>query len=314
MSNELHVIFGAGPVGLAVMDELVAQGQQVRIVNRRGVKNPPRGVEVCTGDILSADFARSAAAGASYVYDVINAPYDKWPELFPPLQAAIVDAAVSAQAKLIAIDNLYMYGETGGQPMNESTPNNARTVKGKLRAKMADDLIAAHHSGKLPVVIARASDYVGPLVLDSAMGSRVIYPALQGKAASVLGNPDMPHTYTYIADVGRALVLLGQHDQTFGQIWHIPSAETLTTRQFIERIFAEIGKPAKVSAAPKLILKLLGLVNPIIHSVAEMIYQFEQPFILDGTKMARTFGFQPTATADVIRETVAWYRANPQVK
>jgi nucleoside-diphosphate-sugar epimerase len=314
MSNELHVIFGAGPVGLAVMDELVTQGKQVRIVNRRGVKDLPREVENCTGDILSADFAQTASAGATHVYDVVNPPYDKWPEMFPPLQDAVVGAAVAAKAKLIAIDNLYMYGETGGAPMTESTPNKAQTVKGKLRAKMAEDLMAVHRSGKIPVVIARASDYVGPRVLESAMGSRVIYAALAGKTASVLGNPNLPHTYTYIKDVGKALVTLGQHNDAFGQIWHIPSAETLTTRQFIERIFAEIGKPAKISAAPKLALKLLGMINPMIHSVAEMVYQFEQPFILDGSKYVRTFGIQATPLDEVIRKTIAWYRENPQTK
>jgi nucleoside-diphosphate-sugar epimerase len=146
------------------------------------------------------------------------------------------------------------------------------------------------------------------------LGARIIYPALEGKAASVLGNLDMPHTYTYVPDVAQAMVTVGEADSALGQIWHVPTAETLTTRQYIEQIFREIGKPTKIAAAPKPLLWLLGRFNPMIAAVYEMVYQFEQPFIVDNSKFARTFGNIATPIKSVITETVAWYRANPQRK
>ncbi|MEP7286618.1 MAG: NAD-dependent epimerase/dehydratase family protein [Chloroflexota bacterium] len=313
-TSELHVILGAGPVGLAIMETLVAAGKKVRIVNRNGVKALPNGVENVRGDITSLDFSRKAAEGATHVYDALNAPYDKWPELFPQLQKGAIEAATTAQAKLIVLENLYMYGNTHGKPMTEAMPNAATTVKGKVRAQMSEELMALHHSGKVRVAIIRAADFIGPRSIEGGLGGRAIYPALEGKAASVLGNPDMPHTYTYVPDVARAMVILGDAENALGQIWHVPNADTLTTRQYIEQIFAEIGKPAKIAAAPKPILWLMGRFSPVIKEVYEMTYQFEEPFILDHSKFVRAFGNIATPIKTVISETVAWYRANPQQK
>ena len=108
---------------------------------------------------------------------------------------------------------------------------------------MAEALLAAHERSQVRAVIGRASDFFGPRVLLSAMGDRVFPAALAGKGAQVLGNVDLPHTYTYIPDIGKALVILGEADEALGQVWHIPSAETVTTRQFLELVYQESGQP-----------------------------------------------------------------------
>ena len=313
-SNELHVILGAGSVGIALTDALVACGKRVRIVNRGGVKALPNGVENLRGDVASLDFARKTAEGATHVYDALGAPYDRWAELFPSLQKGAIEAAATAGARLVVLENVYMYGNTHGKPMTEDMPNAATTVKGKVRAQMSEELLAAHRSGKVRVAILRAADFIGPRAVEGGLGGRVIYPALEGKAASVIGNPDMLHTYSYVPDVANAMVTLGGADSALGQIWHVPNAETLTTRRYIELIFANIGKPVKISAAPKPLLWLMGLYNPMIKAVYEMTYQFEEPFILDSSKFVRTFGNTATPIKAVIAATVAWYRANPQHK
>ncbi len=84
-NGELHVVFGTGPVGMSVMDELVSKGKRVRMVNRSGRANVPEGVEVVGGDAADSTFTREASEGASVVYFALNPPYNKWPELFPPL-------------------------------------------------------------------------------------------------------------------------------------------------------------------------------------------------------------------------------------
>lgn len=311
-AKELHVILGAGPVGLALMDALAASGKKVRIVNRNGVKSLPGGVENLRGDIASLDFARTTAQGATHVYDALNAPYDKWPGVFPPLQRGAIEAASSAGARLIVLENLYMYGLTHGKPMTEDMPNAAATINGKVRAQMSEELLAAHRDGKVRVTILRAADFIGPHAVESSLGGRVIYAALAGKSASVLGNPDLPHTYSYVPDVARAMIMLGGADDAFGQIWHVPNAETISTRQYIEQIYAYVAKPTRIAPAPKPILWLLGRFDPVMASVYEMSYQFEEPFILDHSKFVRAFGDISTPIRDIIPATVAWYRANPK--
>jgi nucleoside-diphosphate-sugar epimerase len=308
-NGELHVIFGTGAVGMSVMDALIRRDRpRVRMVNRSGRARVPEGVEVVGGDATDEAFAREASEGASVVYFALNPPYDKWTELFPPLQAGVLEGAASAGAKLVAMENLYMYGPTDGRPITEDLPHAPNTRKGRVRARMSQELMEAHSSGKVRVAIGRASDSFGPRVLVSAAGEQVFGRAVEGKSAQVAGNPDQPHTYTYVPDIGRGLVILGEREKALGQVWHLPSPETLTTRQFVEMIFEEVGKPARVQAAPKIVLRAIGLFNPGIRETIEMLYEFEEPFVVDDSKFEEAFDEQATPLRESIRGTVRWYR------
>jgi nucleoside-diphosphate-sugar epimerase len=307
--GELHVVFGTGPVGLAVMDELVSKSKRVRMVNRSGRASVPEGVQVVGGDATDEAFAREASEGASVVYFALNPPYTQWTELFPPLQAGVLEGAASAGAKLIAMENLYMYGPTDGRPLTEDLPYAPNTRKGTVRARMSQELMEAHKSGRVRVATGRASDFFGPRVLVSAAGEQVFGRAVEGKSAQVAGDPDQPHTYTYASDIGKELAILGEREEALGQAWHLPSPETVTTREFVEMIFEEVGKPARVQAAPKILLRAIGLFNPGIRETIEMLYEFEEPFVVDHSKFEQAFGLHATPLKQAIGETVRWYRS-----
>jgi nucleoside-diphosphate-sugar epimerase len=311
-NSELHVIFGAGPVGRAVARELVKRGKSVKMINRSGKKpeGVPDGVTIAAGDVFDVEVAKQLAQGASHVYQCTNPPYNHWPEQFPALQANTLEAAASAGAKYIVMENLYMYGDTNGQPITEDLPYNAQTKKGKVRAQMAKDVLTAHATGKVRAAMARASDFYGPGVLESAAGDRVFGFAMEGKAASVAGNLDARHSYTYIDDIGKALVILGEQDAALGRAWHVPNVPATTTREFINLIFEALGQPAKMSAMGKLMLRLGGLFIPAAREIIEMMYEFEQDFVVDGSKFTKTFGLQATPYREGIKATVAWYKAS----
>jgi nucleoside-diphosphate-sugar epimerase len=220
----------------------------------------------------------------------------------------VIEGAASAGAKLIAMENLYMYGPTDGRPLTEDLPYAPNTRKGSVRAMMSEELMEAHTSGRVRVAIGRASDYFGPRVLVSAAGEQVFGRAVEGKSAQLAGDPDQPHTYTYAPDVGRGLVILGEREEALGQAWHLPSPETVTTRRFVEMIFEEVGKPARVQAAPKILLRAIGLFNSGIRETIEMLYEFEEPFVVDYSKFEEAFGEQATPLRESIRGTVRWYR------
>ena len=311
-NSELHVIFGAGPVGQAVARELVKRGKTVRLINRSGDKpeGTPDGVTMAAGDVFDVAAAKELAKGATHVYQCTNPPYTQWPEKFPGLQANTLEAAASAGAKYIVTDNLYMYGDTNGQPITEGLPYNAHTKKGKVRAEMAEAVMAAHRSGKVRVAVARAADFYGPCATNSAAGERMFGFAVQGKAASVPGNLDLPHTYTYVDDFAKALVVLGERDEALGQVWHVPNAETLTTRQFVTLIYEELGQPPKMSGMGRVMMSIGGLFIPEAREVVEMMYEFEKPFVVDSSKFTQAFGVQGTPLREAIKTTVAWYKAN----
>lgn len=311
---KLHVIWGTGPLGMAVMRALTTKGETVRMVNRSGKADVPPNVKVVAADAYNPDSAREACQGATAIYQCAKPPYHEWPQKFQTLQANILEAAASAGAKLIIGENLYMYGEVPNRPMTEDLPLVATTRKGRTRAQVAEAALAAHRSGKVQVTIGRGSDFFGPGVVESVIGERAFLPALQGKTASLVGNIDLPHTYTFINDFGKALVILGEHNEALGQVWHVPNAETLTTRQFMTIVFEEIGKPLKMSGMGKLMMRIGGIFVVGARETVEMMYEFEKPFIVDSSKFERAFGERATPHREAIRQTIEWYREHYAIR
>lgn len=305
-----HVIFGTGPLGTAVMKVLKTKNSKVRMINRSGRANVPAGVEVMGADVLRGENMDAAVAGASVVYQCVNAPYDKWEEQFPVMQRTIVNAAASVGAKLVIGENVYMYGDTNGAPLTENLPYVASTKKGKVRAQMALEALRAHAEGRLSVTIGRGSDFFGPLVLGSMMGERQIGFAIRGKKASLVGNIDVPHTLTFINDMGRALVTLAEEEKANGEVWHVPNAPALTQREFMTMVFREIGSTPAISVMGKTMMWIGGLFIPAAKETVEMMYEFEKPFIVDSQKFEHMFGWRATNLPEAIRETVQWYLAH----
>jgi nucleoside-diphosphate-sugar epimerase len=312
INDDLHVVFGTGAIGMALIEELHASGKRVRAVNRGGAADVPEGVEVVGGDATSGEFTKTVADNAKVVYFCLNPPYTKWSELFPPLQAAVMAGAASAGAKLVAMDNLYMYGSTNGRPLTEDLPHSASTRKGSVRAQMAKDLIVAHEAGTVRVAVGRASDYFGPRGLLSAMGERIFYPALAGKKAQVLGDPDQPHTYSYVPDIAKGLAILGDREEADGEVWHLPNAPAVTTRRFIEMVYAAAGTEPGIQVMPRFLVNMVGLFNGDVRELKEMLYEFEEPFVVDHSRFEAAFGNHATPLSEAINATVAWFQAHPK--
>ena len=246
------------------------------------------------------------------VYQCVNAPYAQWPELFPPLQRGVLAAAEGTGALLVVLENLYGYGPTGGRPMTEDLPLAATTVKGRTRAAMTAELLAAAEAGRVRIAIGRASDFFGAGVTQgSTLGERVFGNALAGRRADFIGNPDLPHTYSYVPDIAAGLATLGTDARAAGQVWHLPGPQTVTTRALLDLVAGEVGHPVAIRSVPKLAVRALGLVNPMLRGLAEMSYQFDEPFVLDTSKYESAFGAAGTPLAAAIAATVAWYRTRP---
>lgn len=313
MSTELHVIFGTGAIGLATFDALRRRGRTVRLVNRSGQARVPDGVEVAAGDASDPAFAAAAARGAAVVYQTLNPPYHQWSTQFPALQSGVLAAAEKSGARLVSMENVYMYGRPDGHPLTEDRANNAHTKKGQLRARMSQELLTAHRAGRVQVAIGRASDYFGPRGgAQSNLGDRVFPAALAGKTATVLGDPDQPHTYTYIPDIGEGLAVLGEHPDAPGEIWHLPNdPATRTTRELVEMIFTLAGQPrTRLRAMPPLLLRGLGLINPTLRELLEMQYQFEEPFIVESNKITDRLGLTATPIDEAITEILQAYSSD----
>lgn len=307
INSDINLVIGTGPLGLAVARQLVARGEHVRVVNRRGTPRGPENVEALGGDIGDPEFARDIGRRAAAIYLCAKPPYQKMADHFQSIMDGAIEAAACASAKLIYADSLYAYGYVAG-PLTEDLPYAATGRKGMTRARLATQLMEAHRAGKVRATIGRASDFFGPGVTQSTVGERVFGFALAGKAASITGTPDTARTYTFCDDFAKALVHLGGHDEALGQVWHVPSAETITTREFISLVFEELGKPLKLQVAPRWLMAVIGLFNPVVRELGEISYQTEYPFIVDHSKYERAFGADVTPHREAIRRTLDWYR------
>ena len=117
----------------------------------------------------------------------------------------------------MSLENLYGYGPTAGQAMTEDLPFAATTVKGRTRAAMTQELLDAAEAGRVRIAIGRASDFSAPDTTGTTLGERVFANALAGKRADFIGNPDLPHTYSYVPDIATGLATLGTDERAIGE-------------------------------------------------------------------------------------------------
>ncbi|GIF46391.1 nucleoside-diphosphate-sugar epimerase [Asanoa ferruginea] len=303
-----HVVFGTGQVGRPLVEQLVRQGSKVVAVNRSGRADLP-GAEVVGGDATDPSFTTRVAAGAGAVYFCLNAPnYDRWTDEFPPLQRGVLAGARAAGARLVVLDNLYAYGLTGGADLVETLGANPTSAKSATRAAMTEELLAAHRAGDVEVVIGRASDYFGPGTTRSALGETVFGTALTGRTAQVMGDPDQPHSYSYTRDVAAGLIALATRPGATGSIWHLPIAETRTTRQVVDHVYRLAGHRPRSFAAGRTTLRLLGVAKPAMREYLHTLYQFTDRWVVDDTRFRTTFGDHTTPLDDALAATLAWYR------
>jgi nucleoside-diphosphate-sugar epimerase len=316
MDKQVHVVLGgSGGIGGAVIDALVArQAGGIRAVARRPPSGQARpGVDWVAADVRTRDGAAQAVRGADVVYHCVQPGYTRWLTEFPPLNEAVLTAVAGTGARLVYADNLYGYGPVTG-PLREDLPLAATGPKGRTRAALAQDLLAAQRRGQADVVIARISDYYGPGGVNSTVtGARFFIPALAGKTVRVPFALDVPHSYCYLPDVGRALVLLGASADTAGDVWHVPAAGPVTVRQFAELLGRARGREVRVRRIPAPAIRLAAVFTPIIRELPEIAYQFNEPFIVDGTKFTRRFpAFAPTPHAEAVAATCGWFADRDQ--
>jgi len=305
-----HVVLGTGAIGRAVMEELIKRGESVRMVNRSGkMDEVPAGVELVASDLYDQAQVRDVTQNAQVVYQASQPKYNQWPEKFPLLQKSIIDGLTGSNAKLVLVENLYMYGDINGKPMTEDTPYNAHTRKGRVRGEISRAAFNAHREGLVRVTAARGGNFFGPWGTGSTMGARVFYPLLRGKPAQLIGRTDLPHSHTYVKDFGTALVILGGRAEADGQAWHVPNdMPKMTQGELVHMFAAEAGVEPKMSSMGKLMMAIGGLFIPEARETVEMMYEFDKPFIADSSKFEKAFGVKATPMREAIRETVNWYK------
>lgn len=304
----IHVVVGHGPAGAATARLLARQGRTVRVVTRTGGRTEP-GIEHVVLDAKDPEALAAAAEGAVALYGCAAPPYHRWAGEWLPLSASLCAAAEATGAVLVMLGNLYGYGPVDG-PLTEALPLAATGAKGRVRAAAWERARHLHEQGRIRAVEVRASDFFGPGVTEGGhLAGRVLPAVLRGASVSVLGDPDAPHSWTYLPDVARSLVEVAGEERAWGRPWHVPTGPALPAREMVGRLAARAGTaPVAVRGLPKAALGVAALFSPLLRELKEVRYQFDRPFVVDSSAYEAAFAVRATPLDEQIGATVDWWR------
>ena len=305
----LHTILGAnGTIATELLPVLHENNEQIRLVSRH--PRPVSYAQTIAADMLNYEQVASAVQGSDIVYLLVGIEYNYkvWQREWPVIMRNVINACKAANARLIFFDNVYPYGNVKGK-IDESTPFNPISKKGKVRAEVDSMLLNEMKNGTLNAIIARAADFYGPRCTDKSAPSLLVFSRLKKKQTPQwLANANVPRTLTYTPDAAKAIYILAKHPEAFNQTWILPAVSPpLTGKQFIALAAKYMNAPNKLQVIPRWILGIAGLFNPMMKEIHEMAYQDQYGYQLDSSKFNQTFHFTPTSYEDGVKATAEWF-------
>jgi nucleoside-diphosphate-sugar epimerase len=303
-----QTILGAnGTIGSVLAKELSAYTNDVRLVSRN-----PRKVneadELMAADLSDPKQVDKAVAGSAVVYLLVGFDYTikVWREKWPVLMRATIDACIKHKAKLVFFDNVYLYAGSEIPHMTETSKIDPSSEKGKVRRDIAAMMMSEVASGRLQGLIARSADFYGPGNERSFLNEVVYKNFLKGKKAQWFIDADKKHSFTFTPDAAKATAMLGNSDDTWNQVWHLPTDKnTLTGNEWAELFAKPMNGKAGVTVLPMWMLKMLGWFIPFMREMPEMMYQYSQPYFFDSSKFEKRFQFKTTSYAEGVKQIVS---------
>lgn len=300
----MQVILGAGgAIGNDLAKNLKIYTDRVRLFGR----NPEKvniDDDLVKGDLLNAIDVTKAVAGCNVAYLVAGIQYkaDVWELQWPVIMNNTINACKKAGARLVFFDNMYMYHPQKIGNMTEDTEIAPLSRKGKVRALIAGMVSNEFRKGELEALIARAADFYGPDIRNSLFSEVIVNNLRKGKKANWFVSVNKLHNFTFTPDAAKATALLGNTAEAFNQVWHLPSSEAYTGKQWIDMVANELNIKPGIQVASKTILRIMGLFNPIMKEFVEMAYQYDRDYFFDSTKFQKTFHIEATSALEAVRQ------------
>jgi nucleoside-diphosphate-sugar epimerase len=303
----MQTILGAnGTIGSVLTKELVSYTNKIRLVSRN-----PRKVnesdDLFPADLSNPAFVDQAVEGSDVVYLVVGFDYNLkvWEEKWPTLMRATINACIKHNARLVFFDNVYSYDINAIPHMTEESEYNPPSRKGAVRKQISQMLMDEVKAGKLMALIARSADFYGP-GNDKSFANEMVYKNfLKGRRANWFIDADKKHSFTYTPDAAKATALLGNTDDAYNTIWHLPTDKnTITGREFIELFSKEMKVSNKLVVMPMWMVKLAGIFVPVLKEMREFMYQYDRDYFFDSSKFDKRFNFKTTTYQEGVRITV----------
>jgi len=302
----MQVILGSGgAIGNDLAKELTNFTNKIRLASRNPKKINEKD-ELVKCDLTKADDVDNAVKGCKVAYLTVGLPYQLkiWQEHWPVVMKNTIAACKKHKTKLVFFDNIYMYNPAKLNPMTEETEILPVSKKGKVRAQISQMVLDEIQAGKLEALVARAADFYGPGISNSILNEVVFKNLKAGKKANWFCSVNYLHNFTFTPDAAKATALLGNTDSAYGQVWHLPTAAPIKGQQWIEKIAEGLGTKPKSQIAPAFLVWILGVFNPIMKELVEMLYQYDRDYNFDSSKFENTFKMKPTSIDEGIKQMI----------
>lgn len=308
----MQTILGSGgAIGNALAEELKNYTSRVRLVARKP-KRVNNDDELFPANLTEATEVDNAIAGSEVVYLTVGLEYSLkvWSRDWPVIMSNVINSCLKHNASLVFFDNVYMYSVSSIGRMTEESTCEPPSKKGKVRMLLQEMIFRAIEDRGLKALIARSADFYGPGVKNSPLEVMVIEKFKKKQKAFWQVDAGKLHSFTYTPDAAMATALLGNTADAYGTVWHLPTSdETLTGKDFIEKVADAAGVKPRYYILSKFMIGLIGLFVPLVKELKEMAYQYDRDYIFDSSKFERRFGIKATSYDAGIKETVAYATA-----
>jgi len=307
------IVLGAtGGTGAAITAELVQRGVETVAFGRSRDKlerlaarlGHPGHLTLFTGDAFRPRDIAAAAGGAEVLFHSANVPYHEMVHKLIPLGEAVMVAAREQNLKVVAVDGIYPYGRRQAEKVTEEHPKRPHTRKGKTRLAFEQMIFDERWDG-VQRMIVRLPDYYGPTANDASYLGSTLAAIAAGKTAFFIGNMKVPREYVYLPDAAKMIVELAGRNDAYGENWNIPGAGIISGRDIVRIARKASGSAKTVMPLGKIGLSLLGMFQPVMKEIVEMLYLTEEPLTLSGEKYRRRIGPIPATDFEQgITETI----------
>lgn len=312
---------GAGFIGSNLVDLLLAEGHEVRIIDdfstgrRSNIAHLGGSAEVIEGSILDSSVLAPAVAGTDLVLhlaaavgvrNIIEQPLRS---IHTNVQGTenVIEACLDADARVVLVSTSEVYGKSPKLPMSEDDD----LVTGPTHiarwsystAKALDEHIGFAYAAErgLRMSIVRYFNTYGPRLHENGYGSVVasmVGQALSGSPITIHGDGTQTRCFGFVGDTIRGTLLAGTVEAARDEVFNLGNPVEITILDLAERIRAACDST-----------------SPIVFESYEEVYGkgFEDTKrrVPDVSKAERVLGWVPTvALDDGLARTIEWWRAN----
>lgn len=288
----MQTILGAnGIIGEELARELSKNYKaKIRLVGRNPEKVNPDDL-LYKADLLDPASVVSALEDTEIAYLTVGLAYDSeiWLRDWVIIMQNVIAACKNKRCKLVYFDNTYAYPQDS-KIQTEETPLTSEGKKGRGKKLAADLLLKAIANNEIEAVICRAPEFYGPGKTKGLTNTLIFENLKKGKEPKVFLKDTLLRTLIFTPDASKAMALIGNTPDAYGQTWHLPCDDNrLTYKQFIAEIGSQLGRKIKYKVLPWIALKIGSFFDHNLKETQELLPRYAIDNIFESSKFKTRF-------------------------